>query len=105
MSIIDYDIVERRWAAYMATNKKNLRSLIADDNITQANTDGCQCQLINGDQVYNFVERRFVDGGLAGMLPPGASWREIVDEVFVGGESLAAIIHRASDNEWSLVCR
>lgn len=105
MGVIDYNKIERRWAEYMASPNKNLRSLSPeDDAITQANTDGCQCRLTNGDFVYNFVEDCFVVGGLAGMLPPGADWRTIVDEVFLGGASLAALISSATDNEWSVVC-
>jgi hypothetical protein len=104
MGIIDYNKIERRWVEYVAANSKNLRSLSSDDDaITQANTDGCQCRLTNGDFVYNFVEDCFVAGGLAGMLPPGADWKAIVDEVFLGGKSLATLIGQATDNEWSQV--
>ncbi len=101
MGFIDYNLIERRWAEYTAAQNKNLRSLSPDDDrITQANTDGCQCRLTNGDFVYNFVEDCFVAGGLAGMLPPGAGWRTIVDEVFLGGKSLATLISQATDNQW-----
>ena len=101
--IIDYVKVEQRWAEYMASANKNLGSLSEDKHITQANTEGCQCRLTNGDFIYNFVEDVFVAGGLSGMLPPGSSWRTIVDVVFLGGAPLAALIHSASDAHWANV--
>lgn len=102
--MIDYVKVEQRWAQYMAAgNKTNLLSLVENDHITQANTEGCQCRLLEGDHVWNFVEDVFVAGGLAGMLPPGSSWLTIVNEVYVGDQSLAALIHRASDERWANV--
>ena len=101
--MIDYVKVEQRWAQYVASNKKDFLSLVNDNHITQANTEGCQCRLVEGGFVYNFVENVFVAGGLAGMLPPGSSWRTIVDEVYLGGETLAALIHRTSDEQWAIV--
>ena len=102
---IDYVKVLNRFAAYKASDFKDMHSLSRAyinkdaDRVTQANTPGCQCVLRHGDRVLNFVEN-IVIGDLAGMLPPGATDREIVDEVFLGGTSLATLIHWASDDQW-----
>ena len=105
---IDYDKVLGRFAAYKASDFKDLLSLSRQytnkgaDRITQARTPGCQCTLAFRDVVVNFVEKKVV-GDLAAMLPAGATDREIVDEIFLGGTSLATLIHRASDEQWSRV--
>lgn len=101
--MIDYGKVEQRWIQYVAAGNKKLLSIVANDHIIQANTEGCQCRLTNGDQVWNFVENVYVAGGLAGMQPPGTNWRTIVDEIYVGDEPLAVLIHRASDAQWANV--
>jgi hypothetical protein len=106
---MNYDLVLQRYAAYKASNFKDIRGLAksfcqaADidnfDQVTQANTNGCQCVLRNNDVVVNVVENVLV-GELANMLPPGATDREVVDEVEVGGISLAELINWASNDQW-----
>jgi hypothetical protein len=105
---MDYNKILSRYANYKASTFRDLLSLSRAytnkgfDRITQANTEGCQCSLRPGDQVLNFVENIEV-GGLAAMLPPGATDREIVDEIFLGGTSIATLINWASDEQWSRV--
>ena len=106
------DLVLERYAAYKASNFKDIRGLAKSycqaagidnfDQVTQANTTGCQCVLRTNDGVVNFVENVLV-GELANMLPPGATDREVVDEIKVGGISLAELIHWASNAQWARV--
>lgn len=102
---IDYNKVLQRFAAYKASDFKDLLGLSnqftnkGPARVTQANTNGCQCVLGRHDIIMNFVENKVV-GDLTAMLPAGASDREIVDEVFLGGTSLASLIHWASDDQW-----
>lgn len=112
MNIIDYDQVLERYAAYKESDFKDIRALSKSycqsegingfDQVTQANTAGCQCVLHNNDIVLNVVEYKRI-GGLAQMLPPDATDREVVDEVKLGGISLAELIHWASDAQWARV--
>jgi hypothetical protein len=105
---MDYDKILSRYAAYKASTFKDLLSLSRAytnkgyERITQANTEGCQCVLRPGDQVLNFVENVEV-GDLAAMLPPGATDRDLVDEIFLGGNSIATLLNWASDEQWSRV--
>jgi hypothetical protein len=105
---IDYDRVLLRYAEYKASPYKNLRSLSQGtknrlfDRVSQANTEGSQCALCDGDIVINYVENKVV-GGLAQMLPVGATDREVLDEVYLGNVSLATLIHCASDAQWARV--
>lgn len=105
---MDYNKILSRYAAYKASTFRDMLSLSRAytnkgfERISQANTDGCQCVLRSGDQVLNFVENVVV-GDLAAMLPPGATDREIVDEIFLGGTSIATLLNWASDDQWSRV--
>ena len=112
MKIIDYDPVLQRYTAYKASTFRDIRSLAKTycqaasisqfNRVSQANTEGSQCTLGDDDIVLNFVENRVV-GDLAQMLPPGATDREVLDEVKLGGVSLAELIHWASDAQWARV--
>ncbi len=105
---MDYDKILNRYNAYKASTFRDLLSLSRAytnkgfERITQANTEGCQCVLRPGDQVLNFVENVVV-GDLSAMLPAGATDREIVDQIFLGGTSIATLINWASDEQWSRV--
>lgn len=112
---MDYDKILSRYATYKQSTFRDLRSLSKTfgqggaaarqhDRVSQANTEGSQCVLEDGDTVYNFVEKKSV-GGLADMLPAGASDREVVDEVMLGGVTLAELINWASDAQWIRVIR
>lgn len=112
MNIINYDQVLERYVAYKASNYKDIRSLAKSycqaicinqfNRVSQANTENSQCTLGLNDIVLNFVENKVV-GCLANMLPPDATDREVVDEVKLGGVSLAELIHWASDEQWARV--
>jgi hypothetical protein len=105
---MDYDKILSRYAAYKTSTFRDMLSLSRAytnkgfERITQANTDGCQCYLRPGDQVLNFVENVVV-GDLSAMLPPGATDRDVVDEIFLGGNSIATLLNWASDEQWSRV--
>lgn len=99
---MDYDKILARFAAYQASDNKGIHLLVNNARVTQMYTKGCQCRLGPGDIVVNFIENKVV-GGLAAMLPPCATNREILDQVFLGDVSLASIIHQASDDEWNTV--
>ncbi len=105
---MDYDKILQRYAAYKASTFRDLLSLSRAytnkgfERITQANTEGCQCVLRPGDKVLNFMENVEV-GDLAAMLPHGATDREIVDEIFLGGTLIATLLNWASDEQWSRV--
>lgn len=111
---IDYDRVLSRYAEYKASNYKNIRSLSREynnslqvknrlfDRVSQANTEGSQCALCEGDVIINYVENKAV-GGLAQMLPPDATDREVIDQIYLGGISIAELIHWASNAQWARV--
>lgn len=116
MSDIDYIKVLLRWNQYKAAQRPNLRELpctlaerlgwpVTDFTaVTQANTSQCQCRLLDGDVLYNFVAKANIPNGLVGLFPGGYSDREIVDEAFLGGISVATLLQVATDAEWAAVC-
>lgn len=109
---IDYALL--RYAEYKTSPYKNLLSLsktynrVMDvknrlfDRVSQANTEGSQCALCDGDVVLNYVENKVV-GGLAQMLPPGATDLEVLIEVSLGNVPLVYLIQWASDAQWARV--
>lgn len=114
--MIDYVKVLSRWNQYRAAQRPNLRELprilaerlgwAATDftAVTQANTGECQCQLLEGDVLYNFVAKTPITNGLIGLFPGGYTDREIIDETFLGGISIATLLQVATDAEWAGVC-
>ena len=112
---IDYVKVLSRWNQYKTATWPNLRELpykiaerlgwpAADFTVvTQANTGECQCRLLEGDILYNFVARVTIPNGFIGLFPGGYSDREIIDEAFLGGISVATLLQVATDTEWETV--
>ena len=111
--MIDYVTVLSRWNQYKAAARPNLRELpqkvsqrlgwpVADFGaVTQANTDQCQCRLLEGDVLYNFVAKVIIPNGLIGLFPGNYSDKEIVDEAFLGGISVATRLQLATESEWA----
>ncbi len=112
---INYNKVLQRFAQYLETEKTDLMSLVREisytirkpvsDRVSQANTEGSQCRLDNGDKVYNFVTGVYIERGLAGLHPHGAHLDEIVDEIFIGDIPLAVLLELATDAQWDRVVR
>ncbi len=99
---MDYDTILTRFNVIRNAPHK-LLALVADVTITQANTSSSQCFLRPDGNVFNHVEGVVIVGGFAGLLPAGATDREIVDEVSVGGQTLAQILDAVTINQWNNV--
>ena len=99
---MDYNKILTRFRAIRSAPHK-LLALVDDVTITQANTSSSQCILRPDGNVFNHVEGVVIKAGFAGLLPPGATDREIVDEVSVGGQTLAQILDAATTEQWNNV--
>lgn len=111
----NYVKILSRWNQYKVSQRANLRELpqkiaqrlgwaVADFTaVTQANTSQCQCRLLEDDVLYNFIAGVTIPNGLIGLFPGGYSDKEIVDEAFLGGISVATLLQLATEDEWAAV--